>query len=374
MHSALHRTLPASLASSVPHERASEPSETERRAQSGADFDADEWNAFVAEALHGYHEQTYMYAMVRQNFGFACRHVFIRQAGRLVAGAQVLLRRTPIGLLAHVWRAPIAVEDQPELLDQAARAIDDAAREWRVASIRIDTLPTQDAARRALREQGFCPSDAWIGKKTSLVIPLVGSDDALLARIRRKTRYNMRIAAREGVDIRVEMTGKISEFYELYRQSAAHNGFVPFEQRYFEQIWRTFAPRGRAMMCTASLGDRPISMLLSMKCGERLYPSWIGTDRDALHRNLQVGGLLYYEAMRWGRDHGCSLLDFQDAMPYKRLYSDQELSWPVPMRKYYGPLRAARSRAVECSWSRPALRRSITAAAQRLGLRPRMPY
>lgn len=332
------------------------------------------WDAFVAAAPHGYHEQTWLYGELRRQYGFEVHRVAVQRGGRIVAGAQMLARRTPIGRLAVLWRGPNAIEDHPDLLDEAVEAIDEEAERRGLVSIRVDTLPTQAAARSALERRGFSESEAWTGSRRSLVIPLVGDDEMLLSQIRRKTRYNMRLAGRAGVQVSVHGDELHPAFYELYLESSRHNSFVPFPQEYFRRVWEAFAPHGRAVQVIASLGGRAVSILLCMVSGRRLYPSWIGTDRAALERNLQVAGLMYYEAMRWGRDQGCELLDFQDAMPYKRLFSESEVVWPSPLRQFYGPLRGIRWRLLEASSSIAWLRRLVFSAASRNGLRPRMPY
>jgi len=333
-----------------------------------------EWDEFVAANPHGYHEQTSMYGRTREQYGFEVDRVIVREGSEVVGGAQILIQKTPVGKFAQVWRGPLGVDGDPKRLAQVVSLIDSMASQSGIVSMRVDLLPSQHAAEGALRDHGYESSRAWAGEKRSYVLRLTHSDDDLYARLPKKTRYNMRVAKRNGITIRHGGTHDIPDFYRLYLASAEHHGFRPFPYEYLSTLWRLFAPRRKMMLCFVSDAGQPIASLLSTISGNRLYASWTGTRREQDSSNLQVAGLLYHTASCWGRDHGCELLDLQDDHPYKRRYTKDLSTWPLPLRKFYGPARAIRKRLLEWSASNPPLRRLVHNVADRRNLRPRMPW
>lgn len=333
-----------------------------------------EWDAFVASHPEGYHEQTSMYGRIRERYGFACDRVIVRDGERIVGGAQLLSQTTPIGRYSRILRAPLAVDHDQEVLAEALRLLDEWAKKNRCVCVRVDTLPTQSAVRDALNAARFKPSMAWDGARKSYVIPIGNTDDETFAAMRQKTRYNMRLARRSGVEMQREDGSAIPDFYAMYLKTAEHQKFVPFPCEYFEQLWRLFAQSERAMLTFAHNRHGPLAGLLSVIVGNRVYASWMGVDRSRQEKNLQVAGLLFFVAARWGRECGCDLVDLQDDQPYKKMFANDQIQWPMPLRKYYGRARHLRRWFSEGTWRVPVARRRVKSFAHRLGLQPRMPY
>lgn len=337
-------------------------------------IDTSEWDEFIASATHAYHEQTSMYGCIREGFGFKCDRVVVRDDRRISGGAQVFVQNTPIGRFARVFRAPLALDDDPQMLNQVVDELEHLAHRHSYVSVRVDTLPTQTAAREALERAGYRASQAWAPPHRSLVIRLSYSDDELLSRMRRKTRYDVRFAERAGVQVKTGDAASIDEFFDLYSMSASFQEYVPFAKEYFVYLWQLFGKHGKAILCIASHSNEPLAAILSVVSGNRMYAGWIGTNRGDSERKFRAQTLLHFNAMCRGRDLGCDLLDLQDNREYKRKFTDEEIEWPTPMRKFYGPLRGPRHRFMRWSSSNPYLHRMVRRVSNRLGLHPRMPY
>ena len=141
------------------------------------------WDAFIAAHPFGHHEQSSMYGRLRKAFGFEAERVVLRRQERIIGGAQVLWRQTPIGRIAFVKRAPIALDDDREVLGRIVDELDRMARDHRFAVMRFDTFTPQDAAREVLATKGFEPHGYWGGESLSARILLTGGDEAILARM-----------------------------------------------------------------------------------------------------------------------------------------------------------------------------------------------
>lgn len=340
--------------------------------ETGEIGDAD-WDAFLGGNPRGHHEQCSAFARGRAEAGFGTDRIVVLEGGRAVGGAQLSSRAWPIGRLAIARWAPLADGDRPDVLARAAEGLDDLARRRGFASIRVDTFPDQEAARAALEARGFRPSDAWVPAGESLQIPLAGDDDALLARMASKGRYNVRLARRSGVAVTDDGVAGLEPFYDLHLQTAEYQEFPVFPRSYFEELWRVFSPSGRIRVLTARLGGTPVASIIVCVSGRRCYYGWGGMSRDPEHRRRMPNYLLHHSAMAWARSAGCEHYDLAGTSDFKEKLGGEAIRWPRPLRKYYGVWRGARRWAADWSSRRSAPRWAVQKVRNRLSAGIRLP-
>jgi peptidoglycan pentaglycine glycine transferase (the first glycine) len=126
--------------------------------------------------------------------------------GAIVAGAQLLLRRAYGVTLAYAPRGPLvdwADAAQTAGLMTLLRA---AAHRAGAGVLKIEPdLPDTPANRALLREHGFTPSAQSVQPPATILVELAGGADAVLATMKSKWRYNVRLAARKDVTVRAMM-------------------------------------------------------------------------------------------------------------------------------------------------------------------------
>jgi lipid II:glycine glycyltransferase (peptidoglycan interpeptide bridge formation enzyme) len=336
--------------------------------------DDDAWHSFLAGSASGHHEQSSLYARLRSQWGLRSFRLVVRESGRLAGGAQFLLRPTPLGMFAAIQRGPLAIDGRNDILECVSVAVDQTARKRGWRSVRIDTFPTQNATRHALLNVGFCECDAWADVKQSLTIDLNQTDDTLLSAMTQKARYNVGLARRAGVTVKIAGAKEFHEFYRLHRQTAEYQGFPTLPEHYFQHVHDVFVASGKASMFIAYHDSRAIASILNTIVDRRMYYGWGGLDRDPTCRPLMANYLLHFSAMQWGREHGCELYDLCGTTEFKRKLGGESLTWPKPLRKFYGRTARLHRAAFDASWATPSLRSQVDRLARRLGYRRTLPY
>ena len=334
----------------------------------------DEWDAFVAAHPEGHHEQLSRYARSRAAWGFRCDRIVLHEGSRIVGGLQALVRRSPVGRLAVVLRAPLAIDNNPDVLARVAEELDRLARRRSYAWVRVETFPNH-AATAALERLGFRSSGEWFGrfgKRDSLLVPLSQGDNELLARMKPKGRYNVRVAQRSGVTVHAGDGSSLTEFFELYRMTSSYQGFPAFPREYFEYVLRVLGPSKRAQVFLAYHDGKPVAGIFNTIVGARSYYGWGGMSRDPEHRKLMANYLIHFTAMAWAREHGCTHYDLVGVSAFKEKLGGDQITWPLPQHKFYGLFRTLRRRITGLAWSEPRLRRVVQMVARRLY--PPMPY
>jgi peptidoglycan pentaglycine glycine transferase (the first glycine) len=267
--------------------------------------DRADWDALVAAAPGGHILQSWAWGELKAGFGW--------RAGRVAVGsacAQVLYRPLPAGLgsLAYVPRGPLV-----DFGDEAAcRALLDAirsqARAQRAFCLKIEPGGEDDPALAGqLRALGFRPSLQAIQPRRTLLVDLDAEPEELLARMKQKTRYNVRLAARRGVTVRPGGEVDLPAFYRLMEVTARRDGFGIHSRAYYEATHRLFMPEGRGRLLLAETGGQLLAGLIVLGFG-RSACYLVGASSDE-RRNLMPTYLLQWEAMLWAREQGYPAYD-----------------------------------------------------------------
>ena len=217
--------------------------------------------------------------------------------------SQVLFRKLPLGLsLAYLPKGSIG-QDWASLLPQ----IDAACKQRHTVFLQVEPDLADGELTPELAEQltSFKTEPHTIQPRNTILVDLTADEDELLARMKQKTRYNIRLAEKKGVVVRE--TDDIQGFYHLMQTTGTRDGFAVHDTSYYQQAYDIFSPSGACVLLGAFHQDQPLAYLMLFLSGER---SWYfyGASDDA-SRNLMPTYLLQWEAMRWSKAHGATIYD-----------------------------------------------------------------
>jgi len=190
-----------------------------------------------------------------------------------------------------------------------------AARDDRVQLLVVQPPPGDDTAGTQLRDHGFRPAGHLVEPypTTTVVADLSGPEERLLAAMKPKTRYNIRLARRRGVQVREGGEDDVATFHRLLTMTGQRQGFAVPSREYFADLLRIMAPDGHAKLFLAEVDGRPLSAALLIPFGPTVSykrGAWTGTDGH-LHPNE----LLHWTAMCWARQQGYRRYDFEGIEP-----------------------------------------------------------
>ena len=96
------------------------------------------------------------------------------------------------------------------------------------------------AVMSELKRRGWGYSSDQIQFKNTVLIDLNPSEEELLARMKQKTRYNIRLAEKKGVTVRVGTKDDLSMLYKMYAETSVRDGFVIRDEGYYKTVWEMF--------------------------------------------------------------------------------------------------------------------------------------
>ena len=257
------------------------------------------WTEFLSQYPDAHILQTAAWGQLKSEFDWQAVHVVAGESG-----AQVLFRKLPLGLsLAYIPKGPVGAD-----WEVLWPAVDAVCREKRAVFLKVEADLWEGGADSLLGGQpplGFQHSPHEIQPPRTLLVDLQGTEDQILARMKQKTRYNIRLARRKGVVVRE--TCDIATFYQLMQVTGEREVFGVHSQAYYQQAFDLFEPRGNCVLLCAEFKEQPLAGLMVFAAGKRAWYFYGASSNE--HRHLMPTYLLQWQAMQWAKAQGCTTYD-----------------------------------------------------------------
>ena len=134
----------------------------------------------------------------------------------------------------------------------------------------------------------------------SYVIDLTKSEDDLLSAMRPKTRYNIKIANRNNVEVHEDSTDAGFEVYlKLLFETTKRQGFYLHSEKYHHQLWDTLKPTGMVHIMLSKFQNQTLSAYMLFVLKDKLFYPY-GSSL-AVHKEVMAQNLLMWETIKFGR-------------------------------------------------------------------------
>jgi len=162
-----------------------------------------------------------------------------------------------------------------------------------------------------LKQNGFIKSFEEVQPEWRQIIDISPSEEEILAQMREKGRYNIRVAQKHGVII--EKSENIDEFYQIFCQTARRDGFQIRPKQYFENMMQILAPKNYAELLVARYNNKTIAAEIVTYYNETASYLYGASSNE--QRNLMAPYLLHWEAIRRAKEKGCQYYDLLAVAP-----------------------------------------------------------
>jgi lipid II:glycine glycyltransferase (peptidoglycan interpeptide bridge formation enzyme) len=266
------------------------------------------WDNFVT-ARNGHLLQTTVWGELKSRFGWSAQRLAVEQDGAMVAGAQILHRGLPFGLiLAYVPRGPVCDPNDLDTLAALFDAVCAAARERGAFAVKIEPNWEAQALTLAFSSRGRGNQvGSCIQPHTTIHVDLTRDLDAILADMKPKWRYNIRLAERKGVIVREGNVSDLPMFYELLQVTSKRDAFPIHTLGYYRAVYKLLTACNYARLFIAEYSGEPIAAIfVTAFAGEAIY--LYGASGNA-HRDKMPNHALHWDAIKWAKALGCMHYD-----------------------------------------------------------------
>ena len=297
-------------------------------------FNKGSWNEVIGLFQDAHILQTWEWGIVKGQYGWKVNPYFWRnERGLIVAAALILQRKIPIpGIkgyrsILYVPKGPLLDWKDRNIRVAVLKSLINLSKDLGGIFIKIDPdiyLGTglegeSDFSKNEegltvvsdLKKLGWLFSQEQIQFKNTVLIDLCPSEDKLLANMKQKTRYNIRLAGRKGVKVRIGDLSDIDMLYQMYLETSVRDQFVIRSEEYYRNLWTTFIQAGLAVPLIAEVDNEPIAALILFIFRKRAWYLY-GMSRK-IHRSKMPNYLLQWEAIKRSKDAGCEIYDMWGA-------------------------------------------------------------
>lgn len=334
------------------------------------------WNSLISNLPNPHFLQTYEWGQVKAKYGWEPMYLVWDREGRLKAesnignvsssafypsAAAMILKRQ---VLRNNFAARLSILYSPKgpLLDWTneplrSRVLGDLqsfARKQGAIFLKMDpdvilatgipstpeneVKPQGQAVLALLKRKKWAYSSDQIQFRNTVLIDLQPTEEELLARMKQKTRYNIRLAEKKGVTVRVGTSADFDMLYKMYAETSMRDGFVIRDEGYYKTVWSTFTQSPAASVQSpipnlhspitepliAEVDNEPVAAIFVFSFAGRAYYVY-GMSRDK-HRDKMPTYLLQWEAMKRAKANGCTTYDLWGA---PEVFDESDSMWGV---------------------------------------------
>jgi len=275
-----------------------------------------EYEAFVNGHKNGIFHQSYNWTKVKSGWG---SEIVVSRGsdGKIKGSMLVLIQRLPVigSSLLYAPHGPVCdyydTETIKDLLDGAKLL----AKRYRAYLLKVDPIIEENdiKAIENFTSLGFSfkPNKKYgetiQPRSNHMIDNLSGkTEQELLMSFTQKTRYNIRLAAKHGVECRIMREDGIDDFYRLYQITSERDNFGIRSKEYYRNMVKAFGEHCRLYLCYHE--GKAISGALCIRFAGRTHYVFGASANEG--RQLMPNHLMQWEMIKWALEGGCHTYDF----------------------------------------------------------------
>ena len=276
-----------------------------------------EYEAFVQSHPKGNFAQSYLWGKQKPMWQWDA--IAVRGEDGAIRGSLAVMTRKVPGIgrtLMSGCRGPVCDLDDRETFSQLLDGAKVLAKKYKSYVIKIDPdVPSSNTAFSSMLQSfGFRAKEG--GKNFEAIQPRYvfrlnvegKTEEELLANFHQKWRYNIRLAERKGVTVRICGKEMVPAFSDLMLTTGVRDGFVTRKPEYFAAMLDNLGEHARLYMAFDP-NDTPIAGTLAIHYGDKVWYLYGASSNE--HRNLMPNYLLQWRMIQWAVETNCRIYDFR---------------------------------------------------------------
>lgn len=244
--------------------------------------------------------------------------VYIEKDGNIVAAMTILLEKVPHfnSYLMYASRGPVCDVYDIELVKQLVAEAEPIAKKYRAFALKFDPEVVYDETlEQKYIAEGFkvvgkhADKDEVIQPQYNMILDIDRvSEEELMKRFSEKTRYNIRLSKRKGVQVyHSRKVEDLQIFYAIYKVTTMRDKIGCRAYEYFERMLEAYDEKHLRIYIAEHEGDK-LSAAIAINYGGKLFYIYGASSNEK--RNLMPNYAMQWEMIKWGLETGCKKYDF----------------------------------------------------------------
>lgn len=279
------------------------------------DKEKGEYNKHVGHVI-----QSWEWGEFRKSTGLDLVRLGHFEEDKMVKAYQLTFHQVPLlkQTVGYLPKGPMPDQDM-------IKALTDYSKSKGAAFIKIepnvvlswDVNKTDEAAHLKAQEEmkklGLFPSKKSLFTKYNFIVDLKKPKDQLMTSFHQKTRYNIGIAQKKGVQVYASQQDSDFEIYlKLYFDTTKRQGYFGHTPHYHKKVWQILKSADMARVLIAKYKEKPLVAWMLLNFGDTLYYPYGGSSHE--HRDVMASNLVCFEAIALGKKLGLTYFDMWGAL------------------------------------------------------------
>lgn len=282
-------------------------------------------------------QQTTIWARFQKSLGVTSLRIAVLDNKKIVAFAQIFLKKLPLGLTRiEIPRGPLGDSRFfPAILGEVVKF----AREQKAIFARFDFQQNSDFTASKLqkaREENY--------PLATIRINLAQSEQEILAQMKPKGRYNIRLAQKHSVRVSAEKS--VDTFFALLQKTTTRDGFSGHSKIFYAKLLEQLGESAELLVARQSAV--PLAAILVTFAGDTATYYFGASDHK--FRNLMAPYLIQFEAIKIAKKRGCRFYDLLGVAPqnsskhrlagvsdFKKKFGGELVEYPTPQIIVFRP-------------------------------------
>lgn len=275
-----------------------------------------EYEKFVSLSKFGSFTQSENWCDVKKSWKSE-RVTVCDENGNINGAMQILIRKVPFLNTSFMYapRGPVCDYHDKEILNGLFEKAKALSKKYHAYMLKID--PMIDAADTEainnlmsldFRYDAAALEDDTVQCMRNYILDIHGKTaDEVFNSFHSKWKYNIRLAARKGVNCGYYGEEKLDDFCKLMEETGKRDSFSVRSKEYFSDFLKAFGENARLYMCYAPDGEA-ISGALAVRYADRV--SYVYGASGNSQRNLMPNYIMQWNMIKWAIESGCDIYDF----------------------------------------------------------------
>ncbi|BCX13647.1 MAG: hypothetical protein KatS3mg085_179 [Candidatus Dojkabacteria bacterium] len=142
----------------------------------------------------------------------------------------------------------------------------------------------------------------------TVIINLEKSENDLLKQMKHKHRYNIKLAEKKGVQVKIAESEKaFNEFLNLYQETVKRQKYTGRSSDYISKLYFLGLKNNSVKIATAYYKSKPLASWFLLLDGDYVNYLYGGSSEE--HRNLMPAYKLLWECILWAKNKGFKYFD-----------------------------------------------------------------
>ena len=239
------------------------------------------------------------------------------ESGNIIGSISVLIRKIPIfGNLMYSSRGPVCDIHDEKVMGMLTDGLRELGKKYHAFILKIepDIKSDDQEFRDIISKLGYKIKDdaknfsEEINPRYVFRLDIKDkTEDEIFSAFHQKTRYNVRLAGKKGVEVRQGTREDLKAFHEIMKITGKRDDFIIRPLSYFEKMYDELGDHAKLLM--AFYEDKPISGIFNIDYGNKVWYLYGASSNE--HRNLMPNYLLQWEGIKYAIANKKDMYDFR---------------------------------------------------------------